>query len=128
LRKSPACENLRLVSSRHVARRERARELRRQQTHAERVLWWKLRARQLAGKFRRQHPVGNYVVDFCSIEDRLIIEVDGGQRADPIPPDDTRTAALRATGYRVLRFWSNEVLMQTDAVMAAILEELRGSI
>lgn len=112
------------VTSRNSARRERARALRKQQTDAERILWWKLRARRLNRRFRRRHPLGTYIVDFCSVEDRLIIEIDGGQHSDRGDTDTARIAELKAMGYRVLRFSNNEVLAQTDAVMAAILEEL----
>jgi adenine-specific DNA-methyltransferase len=88
-----------------AGRVDRARRLRRNQSDAEGVLWRHLRNRGLGGrKFRRQHPIGPYVVDFVCIEDRLIVEVDGGQHADPACGDAARTRWLEAQGYRVVRF------------------------
>jgi very-short-patch-repair endonuclease/TusA-related sulfurtransferase len=104
---------------------ERARALRRDQTDAERRLWRRLRDRQIEGaKFRRQHPVGPFIADFCCPERGLVIEVDGGQHAERAEADDRRTAFLVRHGYRVLRFWSNEVLQQMDAVLTRIAEAL----
>lgn len=106
--------------------RDRARCLRRSQTEAERVLWARLRDRQLLGaKFRRQHPVGNLVVDFCCPEYRLVVELDGGQRATQVEKDQRRTISLAQHGYRVLRFWDNEVLKDTEAVLEIIVQALR---
>ncbi|MBA3486686.1 MAG: endonuclease domain-containing protein [Lysobacter sp.] len=91
-------------------------------TDAERTLWRHLRNRELTGfKFRRQHPVGRYIVDFICLELGLVVELDGGQHADS-PLDAVRTSTLQQQGYLVLRFWNNEVLIQTDAVLAAILD------
>ena len=105
----------------------RARGLRRRQTEAERRLWSRLRARALDGwKFRRQHPVGPYVLDFVCEDARLAIEIDGGQHADRSEQDQDRTVALERHGYRVIRFWNNEVLDQTDAVLETIFAELRS--
>ena len=104
-----------------------ARKLRRQQTDAERALWAILRSRQPEGvKFRRQQPIGAYSVDFVSFEHRLIIEVDGGQHDDALvrAADSTRTAWLEDQSYRVLRFWNNEVLTNTDGTLEAILAAL----
>jgi very-short-patch-repair endonuclease len=97
-----------------------ARRLRRNQTDAERVLWFRLRDRRLDGlKFKRQVPIDKYVVDFCCAEARLIIELDGGQHATR---DETnRSAVLEAMGYLVLRFWNNDVLQNTDGVLEEIL-------
>ena len=98
-----------------------ARSLRANQTDAERRLWQLLRSRQLNGlKFRRQHPVGPYIVDFCCLEQRLIVELDGGQHADETRNDEVRTHWLRLQGYRVLRFWNHEALRETSAVLDAI--------
>ena len=88
-----------------------ARELRSQSIGAERLLWSKLRNRQLNGfKFRRQIPMGRYAVDFLCEEARLIIELDGGQHGDAISYDEIRTEWLNEKGYRVVRFWNNDVL------------------
>jgi len=103
------------------------RELRKNMTDAERVLWFRLRSRQVEGrKFRRQHPIGRYVVDFVCLERRLIVEVDGSQHMDN-PNDEIRTRWLEREGYKVLRFWDNEVLMETDAVMEVIKESVADS-
>ena len=107
----------------------RARRLRRDSTDAERTLWSVLRNRQLGGhKFRRQTPIGGHIVDFVCIEKRLVIEVDGGQHDQRSSYDSQRTALLESQGYRVLRFWNNEVLTALESVADAILMELeRGS-
>lgn len=98
-----------------------ARSLRANQTDAERRLWQRLRSRQLDGlKFRRQHPIGPYIVDFCCLEQRLIVELDSGQHAGETKNDEVRTHWLRLQGYRVLRFWNHEVLIETSAVLEAI--------
>ena len=96
----------------------RARQLRRQETDAERNLWARLRNRQAGGvKFRRQHPVGPFIADFCCPEHRLIIEIDGGQHGEQNRSDQNRTGYLEeAEGYRVLRFWNNEILQSIDSV------------
>ena len=105
--------------------RQLARSLRKNQTDAERKLWRCLRARELCGfKFRRQYPIAPYIVDFICVEKRLIVEIDGGQHATMTEIDNTRTEFLNARGYRVLRFWNNEVLQQLDAVLAKILDSL----
>jgi very-short-patch-repair endonuclease len=94
-------------------------------TDAERRLWSLLRGRQLNGcKFRRQHPVGRYILDFACIERRLAVEVDGGQHADN-NNDRHRTAWLEAQGWQVIRFWNNEVLSNPDGVAARIAEMLQ---
>ena len=101
-----------------------ARKLRNTMTDAELRLWSHLRASQLGGtKFIRQHPIGPFVVDFACRSARLAIELDGGQHADN-PADAARTAIIEAHGYRVIRFWNNDVLQNTDGVLTAILEEL----
>lgn len=98
-----------------------ARSLRKQQTEAERLLWSRLRNRQLQGcKFRRQQPIGPYIADFLSLEPKLIIELDGGQHAEQQEQDNQRTRYLQALGYRVLRFWNHEVLNDLEAVLEAI--------
>jgi len=102
-----------------------ARKLRKEQTDAETKLWHMLRDRRLAGKkFRRQHPIPPYVVDFFCNEERLVIEIDGGQHAKAKERDEARTAFLEKHGYRVIRFWNNEVLKETEAVLERIWREL----
>ena len=101
----------------------RARDLRKDSTKAERVLWTHLRDRQLAGhKFRRQVPLGSYVVDFVCFERRLVIEIDGGHHGEQADHDRERSEWLESQGFQVLRFWNNEVLGQLDGVTQAILE------
>ena len=105
-----------------------ARELRQRQTQAERVLWGRLRNRQLEGvKFRRQQPIGHYVVDFASFEKRVIVEIDGGQHNERgiSEKDESRAGWLKGEGYRVLRFWNNEVLNNVDGALEVIREALR---
>jgi very-short-patch-repair endonuclease len=103
--------------------RAKARELRKNPTEAERVLWWHLRLRQLEGyKFRRQQPVGPYIVDFVCFENRLVIELDGGQHGEQVAYDTERSAWLRAQGLRGLRFWNHEVLQDIEAVKRVIRE------
>lgn len=102
-----------------------ARRLRRDMTDAERRLWYFLRNRALLGwKFRRQVPIGPYIADFACLEARLILELDGGHHT-PVR-DAARTAALQALGFRLLRFWDNDALLQTEAVLDAIARALPG--
>ena len=102
-----------------------ARALRPNPTEAERALWKHLRLRQLEGqKFRRQQPLGRYIVDFVCFEKKLIVEVDGGQHSELVVSDSTRTAWLEAQGFRVLRFWNHQVLADVQAVKEAIREAL----
>ena len=99
----------------------RAAELRHNTTPAEQKLWSALRAHRTEGvHFRRQHAVGNYIVDFCSPKQKLIIELDGGQHLEQETYDQERTAFLQSKGYRVLRFWNNEVLEDLNGVVAVI--------
>ena len=103
-----------------------ARRLRRDQTDAERKLWFRLRDRRLRGlKFRRQVTIGNYIADFCCESARLIIELDGGQHSARESQDAKRTTALESQGYLVLRFWNNDVLQNIDGVLESILDTLR---
>ena len=109
----------------------RIRELRQNATHAEKLLWQLLRNRQLDGwKFLRQHPIGKYVLDFYCHEAKLAIELDGSQHAEPdqAQHDAERTRALEAEGIRVLRFWNNEVLKNTDTALQAIWNALNDSL
>ena len=101
-----------------------ARMLRAHSTDAERALWRKLRARQLSStKFRRQVPLGEYIVDFISFSSRVVIELDGGQHAagPQLERDKIRDHWLRSQGYSVLRFWNSDVLTNMDAVLTRIL-------
>jgi very-short-patch-repair endonuclease len=99
------------------------RELRRTMTDAERKLWSILRSRQLNSlKFRRQHPFEDYILDFVCLEEDLVIEVDGGQHQERLAEDNNRTKALEKAGFRVMRFWNHDVLRQTEAVAALILQ------
>ena len=103
----------------------RAGELRQNQTEAEAKLWSRLRAHRMAGvQFRRQHAIGNYIVDFCSPRRKLIIELDGSQHLDQAEYDLERTHYLEAKGYRVLRFWNNDVMNEIDAVLNVIWTEI----
>ena|SRR5262245_33638417 len=105
--------------------RVKARQLRRDQTDAEQRLWAKLRDRQLSGaKFRRQHPIGPFVADFCCAQGKLIVELDGGQHAEYVAADDKRSRFLEKRGYRVLRFWNHDVLGNTEAVLERIAKVL----
>ena len=98
---------------------DRARTLRTSSTDAEQVIWRCLRNGQLPGfKFRRQYPIPPYVVDFCCISSKLVVELDGSQHAPEI--DSRRTSFLESKGFKVLRFWDNDALLQTDAVIEAI--------
>jgi very-short-patch-repair endonuclease len=102
--------------------RSRARAMRLAPTEAERKLWWNLRHRLTVpgSHFRRQVRLGRYIVDFVSHGSRIAIEIDGGQHADQIEQDARRTRFLESQGYRVLRFWNNEVLANIDGVLEVI--------
>jgi very-short-patch-repair endonuclease len=102
-----------------------ARELRQKHTDAEKALWMKLRNRQLEGvKFRGQQPIGPYIVDFVSFQRRLIVEIDGGQHNEDRTKerDEERTIRLEQRGYRIVRFWYNEVLTNPEGVLERIRE------
>jgi very-short-patch-repair endonuclease len=99
---------------------QRARALRKNQTDAEKLLWKHIRNRQLSGyKFRRQYPIGNYIVDFVCLSLKLVIELDGSQHMNNTDYDDQRTQFLTMQGYTVVHFWNNELLHQTDSVLEA---------
>ena len=102
-----------------------ARMLRQRSTEAERVLWRKLRGRQLEGyKFRRQQLVGPYIVDFVNFEKGIIIELDGGQHATDRESDTEREAWLRGEGFQIIRFWNNDVFQNLEGVLEAIRRNL----
>jgi very-short-patch-repair endonuclease len=106
-------------------RRRFARQLRQRMTDAESRLWRHLRRRNIEGfKFRRQHPLGPFVADFVCLEARLIVEVDGGQHGERESYDRRREAWLSEQGYRVLRFWNNDVLCETESVLEVIRDAL----
>lgn len=97
------------------------RALRRNSTDAERALWEHLRGRQMQGaKFRRQHPFGDYILDFVCLERRVVIELDGGQHTDAIDYDARRTHALELGGFIVLRFWNHDIIENTTGVLELI--------
>jgi len=101
---------------------ENAKALRSNQTDAEQRLWYRLRAHRFMDlKFKRQKPIGRYIVDFVCMEHRLIIELDGGQHAEQVAYDQQRDAWLRSQGYTVLRFWNNDVMQQLEGVLEQIL-------
>lgn len=100
-----------------------AKALRKRMTEAENRLWYYIRDRRLDGvKYRRQHPIGSHVVDFVCLTRKLVIEVDGGQHSETA--DKERTVAIEAEGFKVIRFWNNDVLGNTDAVIETIRAEL----
>ena len=107
----------------------RAKEFHRNLTPAEAKLWAYLRAHRLAGvHFRNQHAIGNYVVDFCAPRQKLVVELDGSQHLEQETYDTERTAFLESKGYRILRFWNNQVLNDIEGVLCAIylaLEEAK---
>jgi very-short-patch-repair endonuclease len=99
----------------------KAKSLRKQQTDAERLLWRQLRDRRFAGyKFRRQVAIGHYIADFVCLKYLLIVEVDGGQHLEQRRYDETRTRYLESQGFRVMRFWNNEVLGNIAGVLDAL--------
>ena len=103
-----------------------ASKLRSNQTDTENFLWKRLRNRQFEGfKFKRQQPIGPFIVDFVNCEKKVIIELDGSQHIEKASEDRDRDLKLGSLGYRVLRFWDNEIFQNTEAVLEAILEELR---
>jgi len=105
----------------------RAKQLRTNSTDAERQLWRVLRSRQLAGhKFRRQQPLGGFIVDFVCFEKRLVVEVDGGQHNEPLQAanDSERSTWLEQQGFRVLRFWNHEILREIESVKETIARAL----
>lgn len=111
---------------REGAKRQRAKALRHAMTDAEQKLWGHLRGRRALGwKFRRQHPIGPFIVDFVCLEAGVIVEADGGQHAEA-HRDASRDHYFHDRGFLVLRFWNHEILGDADAVFDRILAVLRG--
>ena len=107
---------------------ENARKLRKELTPAERKLWAYLRGNKLGVNFRRQYAVGNYIADFCSPKAKLIIELDGSQHLEQQAYDTERTKYLEAQGYKVIRFWNNQIMNDLNGVILAItfaIEEIK---
>jgi len=105
---------------------ERAKALRRDMTEAESRLWKHLRAHRMGDvHFRRQHAIGNYIVDFCAPRRKLVIELDGSQHLEQKAYDAERTEFLKAQGYKVLRFWNHDVMNNLDAVLTVIWSTLQ---
>ncbi len=100
--------------------RDRAKRLRSELTDAEAKLWLRLRGNQLGVKFRRQHPIGSFITDFCCVERHLVIELDGGQHTEQAEYDARRTTYLASRGYKVIRFWDDAVLTSIDEVVEQI--------
>ena len=104
----------------------RAKELHRNMSPAEAKLWAHLRAHRMGDvHFRNQHAIGNYIVDFCAPRRKLIIELDGSHHLEQQEYDEERTKYLEARGYRVLRFWNNDVLKDMDHVLQVIWNALK---
>jgi very-short-patch-repair endonuclease len=104
-----------------------ARRLRREMTKEETTLWHIVRDRRFEGiKFRKQMPIGDrYVADFASVDLKLIVELDGGHHGDVAAADEARTEVIETFGYRVVRFWNNDVTRNLDGVVLALREEVR---
>jgi len=101
--------------------------MRKDSTAAEIRLWSHIRMKNLDGaRFRRQYPIEGFIVDFCCIKGRLIVEVDGSQHAANVAYDDERTRLLERQGFRVLRFWNGDVMQNVDAVVEVIFEALQA--
>jgi adenine-specific DNA-methyltransferase len=94
-------------------------------TGAEDLIWYQLRGRRLQNlKFKRQVPMGDYIVDFVCQHKKLIVELDGGQHAEALPYDERRSRFLESQGYKVIRFSNNQVFLETEAVLEVIMKEL----
>src|SRR5687767_13306665 len=103
-----------------------AGQLRKVSTPAERKLWSRIRNDQLGVTFRRQHAVGGYIPDFCSPKAKLIIEMDGSQHLDQYEYDEERTKYFEPIGYKVIRFWNNNVMNDMDSVIRAIIQAMQS--
>ncbi len=108
---------------------ERVRDLRINATVAERTLWRHLRTKQVHGlRFRRQFPIGPFIVDFVCLKARLVIEVDGGQHAIDVAYDDARTRWLESQGFAVIRFWNNDALQSTEGVVDEVATHVKARV
>ncbi|MFT3878943.1 MAG: endonuclease domain-containing protein [Gemmatales bacterium] len=117
-----------MATKTHTQLRTNAKALRSTMTDTEQFVWYHLRARRFQGyKFRRQVPIGRFVVDFICFESKLIVELDGGQHAEQQPYDEARTQYLEQSGYRVLRFWNHDVLKDWEVVEEVIWRALQAS-
>jgi len=106
---------------------QKAKNLRTKSTETEKFLWKRLRAKQIEGlKFRRQHPIGGYIVDFVCLEKKVVIECDGGHHALQTERDHVRDQWLIEEGYKVFRFWDNEILRNIEGVLEMIQSACRG--
>lgn len=112
---------------REIEKKAMARRLRKKLTSAEALMWWRLRRDYGEWRFRRQHPIGPYIADFACIEARLVIEVDGATHGsvEDIAHDERRTAFLEANGWRVVRFWNEEVVRNREGVRETIIGLLK---
>ena len=108
--------------------KHQAIQLRKKSTPAERKHWSRIRDDQLGVTFRRQHAVGNYIPDICSPKAKLIIELDGSQHLEQEEYDNERTKYLEALGYKVIRFWNNDVMEDIEGIMLSILHALEGTV
>ena len=104
--------------------KHQAIQLRKELTFAERKLWSRLRNDQLGINFRRQHAIGAYITDFCSPKAKLVIELDGSQHLEREEYDNERTKYLESHGYKVIRFWNNDVMNNIEGVILAIMNVL----
>ena len=120
-------QRLKRVGSMVRSSTRRARRLRRDATEAERVLWRALRAMALPVQVRRQHPVGRYIADFAVPSRKLVIEIDGGQHETAVAQDTARSRMLEAHGWRVIRFWNNDVMSNLPGVLETIAAEIGRS-
>jgi len=110
-----------------MSKTEFARQLRADSTDAERLFWSRVRRYRLLGyKFKRQQPIGKYIVDFACFDKKMVVELDGGQHADD-PNDRVRDDWLRSEGFQVIRFWNSDVLVNIDGVMETVLKRLTPS-
>ena len=107
---------------------ENARALRAEMTLAEQKLWQALRGKQVEDyRFRRQHPIGSYIADFACLEKMLILELDGGQHQEQMEYDERRTLFMQQQGWKVLRFWNNDVMENLEGVLAKVVESLTSA-
>ena len=106
----------------------RAIQLRKEPTNAEAKLWAFLRGNKLDGvNFRRQHAIGKYIVDFCSLKKKLVVELDGSQHLEQEEHDQGRTLYLKSEGYRVIRFWNNQVMNDIEGVIKTIIYAVKSN-